>query len=259
MNGKLLQMPKWTTGVITTPREHGYFLDKTLRSMQGAGLPSPVIFAEPNSPIPDEFQGDVVFRRKQYGDWTNWASGLYELFLSEPETDYFLMVEDDCLFCKNLVEYLEYAIPLLPEFAYISLYTGNKFHRPKIRGFHNEARGWDTWSTVAILLEHKRIENFLGNIDVMRHRKESLGSIHDNTSKDCVMGRWAKTLNLPIYYHSPSLTEHIGWDSTLLWSVNKGYTDDDYPHSEDFVGEYFDASQWVGEPPDIRNNRAITL
>ena len=259
MNGNPSKTPKWTVGVITTPRDKGYYLDRTLSSIRQAGLPEPVIFAEPESPIPTEFLGDVVFRRKQYGDWTNWAAGLYELFLSEPETDYFLMVEDDCVFCKNLIPYLEYAVPLLPEFAYISLYTGEKYHYPKIRGFHNQAQGWDTRSTVCILLEAKRVESFLGNVSVMRHRKESIGTQHDNTSKDCVIGKWAETLNLPIYFHSPSLTEHIGWDSTLLWSVNKGYTDTDYPRSKDFVGEDFDASQWVKEKFDVRNKRVLTL
>ena len=171
------------------------------------------------------------------------------------------------IFCCNLSNYLEDVIPRLPEFAYLSLYTGSDFHRPKIRGFHNEALGWDTRSTVAIMLKYDKVGLFLSDKMVMGHRKHSIGTIHDNTSKDCLMGQWAETMGLPVYYHSPSLTEHIGVESTLLWSRlhieqwrnGDEYSEGDYPHSKDFVGEDFDASQWVGKEFDVRNIRAITV
>ena len=53
---------KWTVGVITAPREKGYYLDQTLRSLKNAGWSDIVVFAEPGSPIPDDFEGHVVFR-----------------------------------------------------------------------------------------------------------------------------------------------------------------------------------------------------
>jgi hypothetical protein len=239
-NGKQSKS-KWSVGVTATPRKEKY-IDRTIQSIHNAGWEDVTIFAEPHSVIPDDFNGHVVHRKKQYGDWTNWATGLYELFLSEPDSDYILMSEDDCIFCKNLPVYLEYVIPLLPKFAYLSLYTGKEL-------------------TVAILLERDKAAAFLGDKDVMDHRTKSIDTIHDNTSKDCVMGRWAESIGLPVYYHSPSLTEHIGVSSTLLWAKlhveqwrdGKEYTEDDYPCSKDFVGEDFDASQWVGESFDVRN------
>ena len=248
---------KWTLGLITAPRSRGYFLDKTLESM--TGMPSPVIFAEPGSVIPDTFQGQVVHRRTRFGDWTNWAVALYELLLSSPDTDYFLMVEDDCVFCKNIIPYLEYTLPLIPEFAYISLYTGEEYHYPKIRGFHDEGRGWDTRSTVCILLHRDKARTMLSNEGVMAHRWASRETFDDNSSKDSVLGKWAEEMGLPVYFHSPSLTQHIGWDSTLLWASSKGYTDECFPKAKEFVGEDFDVADWIGEPPDVRRFRSIRL
>ena len=119
-NGKPSKI-KWTVGVITAPRKQGYYLGQTLRSLCNAGWVNIVVFAEPDSQIPDDFSGHVVWRRKQYGDWTNWASGLYELFLSEPDTDYFFMVEDDALICQGAKQYLEHTIDLLGDFGSLSI------------------------------------------------------------------------------------------------------------------------------------------
>ena len=48
---------KWTVGVITAPREQGYYLDQTLRSLHNAGWEDVTVFAEPGSVIPENFEG----------------------------------------------------------------------------------------------------------------------------------------------------------------------------------------------------------
>jgi len=259
--------PKWTVGVTTTPRQKGYYLDQTLRSLKNAGWTNIIVFAEPNSIMPDDFEGDVVRRRKQYGDWTNWASGLYELFLSEPDTDYFFMAEDDALVCQGAKKYLEYAIPQLGEFGSLSIYTPSKYRR-KVRGFFNCCEGIETWSTVTVVMPHASVWRFFSDPDVQRHRfadifkvqKEWwLGTPHasygagyssiidtvGNTVKDAVIGNWAERTNLPVYYHTPALAEHIGYYSTLtddLSEVGNGRM------TSDFVGEDNDLRDWMSEP-----------
>jgi hypothetical protein len=257
---------KWSVGIITAPREKGFYLDRTIQSLENAGWDKINVFAEPNSPIPESFKGDVIRRRKPYGDWTNWATGLYELFLSEPDTDYFLMCEDDVVFAHRAKAYVEHALPQLKDFASLSLYTPSRYHKPlRNRVFHNECRGKDTWSTVTVIMSHHSVLRFFSDPDVQRHRffdifevgkgywnnKASYGigrtSTTDcvgNTIKDAVIGQWADKLKLPVYYHTPALAEHIGNYSTL--------TEDDATPlngrmSADFVGENFDASTWIGQ------------
>ncbi len=264
---------KWTIGITTAPRQNSYYLDRTIHSLQEAGWSEITVFAEPGSTIPTDFKGHVVNRRKQYGDWTNWATGLYELFLSEPDTDYFFMLEDDAIVC-HCKEYLEWTIPKLGKFANLSLYTPSIYAKEGFSGFHNEMRGFQTWSTVTVVMSHQTVMNFFCDEGVQAHRSHDLhrlkynkfdmhkpepkelnwtsygsgySSIIDtqgNTLKDAVIGRWADKQKLPIYYHTPSLAEHIGFLSTLTTDVSNA---ENGRMSKDFVGENFDASEWIGE------------
>jgi hypothetical protein len=257
----------WAVGVITAPRKNGYYLDRTIESIDRAGFSAPVVFAEPGSVVPDSFKGHVVRRRKQFGDWTNWATGLYELFLSEPKTDYFFMLEDDALLCTGARAYLEYALPRLGDFASLSLYTSSRYYKPnRMRLFHNECRGKNTWSTVTVIMSHASVLRFFSDPDVQKHRffdifqvkegywnnKASYGrgrtSVTDcvgNTIKDAVIGQWAEKNHLPVYFHTPALAEHIGVESTL---TDDDSTPENGRMTRDFVGADFDAAQWVGQP-----------
>ncbi len=259
--------PKWTVGVTTAPRNKGYYLDRTLRSLQNAGWSDVVVFAEPNSPIPEDFAGHVVHRRKRYGDWTNWGSGLYELFLSEPDTDYFFMVEDDALICRGAKKYLELVIPQLGDFGSISIYTPGKY-RQTSRGFSNCCEGIETWSTVTVIMSHRSVWRFFSDPDVQRHRFEDIFKVETawwlgtpqasygrgytsivdtvgNTVKDAVIGKWAEKHNLPIYYHTPALAEHIGYYSTLTDDVSEASNG---RMTSDFVGEDATLEEWMNDP-----------
>ena len=271
---------KWAVGVITAPRAQGCYLPETLASIKTGGWDNPVVFAEPNSPIPEDFTGDVVRRRKKYGDWTNWATGLYELFLSEPDAHYYFMLEDDALLCKNVRVYLDYALPHLGDFASVSLYTPSKYYKSGYKGFHNEQDGRNTWSTVTVIMSHIGVLRFFSDPDVQKHRffdifkvgprywgghggNGSYGtgytSIIDtvgNTVKDAVIGQWAKNLDLPIFYHTPALAEHIGYHSTLTDDIS---TDTNGRMSKDFVGRDFDMSSWVGEPVNVKRFAKLAL
>lgn len=257
---------KWTVGLTTAPRKEGYYLDRTLKSLRVAGFGDVVVFAEPCSLIPQDHTGPVVFRRKTYGDWTNWATGLYELLLSEPDTDMFLMVEDDVIFCKTAREYLDHAIPQLGDFGSLSLYTPSVFHRKRFCGFHNELRGMKTWSTVTVAMRRDKVISFFSDPDVQRHRFEDIFGEDKrfwccpftdpkNSIKDAVLGLWASKHQLPIYYHTPALAEHIGDFSTL---TDQQATVKNGRMSLDFVGEDYDLSDWLSLPVTVRSQATIT-
>ena len=171
-----------------------------------------------------------IERPFQYGDWTNWATGFYELLLSYPDTDLFLMSEDDALYQPHAKQYLEKAIPKLGKFASLSLYTPQRYHKPHYSGFHNECHDWETLSTVAVVMTREMAISFFSSEVVQKHRFSNIladvGEIEygckcdpKNSIKDAVIGRWASRLGLPIYYHTPSLAQHIGLNSTIASNV----------------------------------------
>ena len=259
---------KWTVGVVTTPRQSEYYLNDTLESIKNSGWDCINLFAEPDSKIPSNFDDNLVKRSKKYGNWTNWVCGLFELFMNNPNSDYFIMFEDDIVLCHNIKPYLEYCLPELVPFASISLYTPSYYCVPK-RCFHNECRGWNTYCTQTVVMSKKSVNKFLTNYNVIAHRTGETACPktaditsktwpeYKNTCKDGIIGRWAKEENLPIYYHSPSLVEHIGEDSSLKDQPAKIFSQ--HHTSKDFVGEDFNASNWIGKPIKVHKKSLINL
>lgn len=258
---------KWIAGVITAPREQESYIAHSVESLTKAGFGDLVVFAEPGSFIPQSFKGHVVHRPKRYGDWTNWATALYELLLSNPDTDYFLMCEDDAVVCHGCKAYLEYTIPQLGEFGSISLYTPSIYSRKRFRGFHNELQGHRTWSTVTVIMSRDKVIQFFSDPQVQLHRFENTFDKPDgywrcektdpkNSLKDAVIGRWASSIGLPIYYHTPSLAEHIGNHSTL---TDRESTIDNGRRSRDFVGLEYDLTPWLSEPVNVRKHTSVML
>jgi hypothetical protein len=176
------------------------------------------------------------------------------------------MLEDDALLCLGARAYLEYALPKLGSFGSFSLYTPSKYYNPKrSRCFHNECKGKLTWSTVTVVMPHSSVLSFFSDDNVQKHRfsdifhvkegfwnlKASYGmgrtSVTDcvgNTVKDAVLGQWAERHQLPMYYHTPALAEHIGIVSTLTEDTS---TPENGRMTKDFVGEDFNVGHWVNE------------
>lgn len=232
---------KWTVGLITAPRRDCYYLNDTLRSLTESGFGDVVVFAEPGSVVPEWHTGPVVRRWKQFGDWTNWATGLFELLLAEPDSDYYFMSEDDGLFCKGMRAYLERTLPTIGEFATVSPYCPGRYHKPGFVGYHDECNGPLTWSTLTVIMSRAGVRSFFSDPDVQRHRFEDIFPTGIrwgvevppcNSVKDAVLGLWALKNNLPMFYHTPCLASHIGISSTLS-SKNTNWEN----LAADFVGE----------------------
>ena len=126
----------------------------------------------------------------------------------------------------------------------------------------------ETWSTVTVIMQHKSVWKFFSDPDVQRHRFEDIfnvqkewriGTPNDNygtsvvsvidpignTIKDAVIGKWAEKNNLPVYFHTPALAEHIGYFSTLTDDVSNS---DNNRMTEDFIGEEADLKSFIVDP-----------
>lgn len=231
---------KCAIGISSAQRMVNY-VDRTVASLAVAGWDDVTIFAEPESPA----SGTVVRRPKQYGDWTNWYCGLFELVQTHHDADYFAMFEDDVVVCKNVRKYVEGILPHLGNFASLSLYTPGIYSRPSPRLLHNECRQEETVSTLTVIFPASSVLSFLAyNVGHRSSGRVFFGKDRSNTGKDIVLGLWAFHENLPIYYHSPSLAQHIGLESTLPVELNR----EEKRFATDFVGEDFDALSLLAYP-----------
>ncbi len=216
----------WAVGVQTCNRSENY-LDHSLQQISLAGWDKLNIFADVSTNISVPFP--VSYRPYQFGDWSNWICGLFELYILNPKANYFLMFEDDITCCSNLKIYLEWAIPRLGEFGCLSLYTPDVYRK---EGWHDESdAAWSLVGAQAILFTRKSLKRFLSNEKIINYSETS------NVAKDCAIGIWAFKQE-KVLYHTPSLVNHCGKVSMTNARMHKSF---------DYVGDSFDASSLIGK------------
>lgn len=224
---------KWSVG-ITSCFRYESFLENTIQQVSQAGWDNVLVFAEPGT--------DTKHTRSvQYGCWTNWICSLYEMFqLGFPDTKYYLILEDDINICKNVRVYLEEILPPLDRFGIVSLYSPDHISR-KSKGMnciHDESSlGRFCWGTQAIIFNNESIELFLKSERTFYHKLEG-----ENKNRDSAIGMWALDSGKKVYYHTPSLVQHVGEKSTI---------DHDFHEASDFVGIDFDATSLLGKVIEV--------
>ena len=221
---------KWSVGITTCQREHNT-VSQLLHSLHDNGWNDITVYAEPNAEVSSY---RVVRRDKNYGCWTNWICGLYDMYAMDIEADAYVMFEDDVLLCRNLRPYLERLVPALANFGALSLYTPSH-QAKKTQGLfciHDEGyRGGFIWGTQAIVFSSASLPRFLASKNVMEHRRTQTGATNKN--RDSAIGMWAKQNGERVFYHTPSLVQHLRGPSSV------GH---DHHEASDFVGEDFDAT-----------------
>lgn len=218
----------WAIGVQTCNRNENY-LNHSLESVSRGGWDHLTIFADYESNISSNYP--INYRPYQFGDWSNWICGLFELYVLNPKANYFLMFEDDITCCKNLKTYLEWAIPRLGDFGCLSLYTPNRYKK-EIDCWHDESDAdWALVGGQAILFTRKSLKRFLSNEKILNYSELS------NIAKDRAIGIWAFKQET-VLYHTPSLVNHCGENSTTGSIMHK---------SIDYVGDDFDANSLINQ------------
>ena len=224
----------WAVGVTTAPRPEPT-IKRCLRSLVKAGWDMPRIFAEPGVQLTAEFGHlPMTTRQETSGAWPNWWLGLSELVLRQPEADAYLMVEDDVLFCRNLRSWLEQELWPADRVAVVSLFTP-QIYAKEVRGWHITSAGAGLAGAQGLVFPNVAARMLLAHPWAVNHRRQGGSSGLKET--DAVIGRWAQAVGLPVYHHSPSLTQHDGETSTL----EHGELRCSNRYSRDFVGEEFDA------------------
>lgn len=141
------------------------------------------------------------------------------------EAKFYAIAQDDIIICKETYKYIE-SLSFPEDTGCISLFCPKMYNSPgRWRRIDDGAKLW-----MAQLLIYPRgvINSIITN--------QSIWRIEGDAGIDNRIGIWAQENKKGVYFHSPSLVEHIGKTSTL-WPKSKIEGE---RAAYNFVGEDFD-------------------
>ena len=222
----------WATAITTVPSRTELF-NRTLESLKSAGFDSPNLVSYDGSLNTDSLIAagcnTITTHCPNVKTAGNWILTAIELYLRNPISTYYLIVQDDVVFSRNVRNYLECC--KYPESGYWNLYTfpqnqklcpKNKtgWYKSNQRGFGACALAFNR-ETLIRLFTHQHLYDRA--TDPKRGHKAIDGGIV-TALKKC---------GYQEYIHNPSLVQHIGLQSSM---ANK-----QHPQAISFRGEQFDA------------------
>lgn len=228
---------QWAYGVTTFhTRVQNGLLKRTLGSLSQAGFDEPWLFIDGALPagLPSYLDKyEMVHRVPAIRIYGNFALGLYELYIRDPNAERYAMFQDDFVTCKNLRKYLEHC--RYPDKGYWNLYT-----------FPQNTKQFEGWylsnqlgkGAVALVFDRETVLQLLGS----RHWLERPQNPEKGWKAiDGGVVTALKKAGIKEYVHGPSLVQHIGETSTL------GNRRHDL--APNFPGEAFDALEFLPKPP----------
>ncbi len=224
---------------ITTTQRRKETLTRTTSSLNLAGWNYFVIFVDGNSSVPEN--SVTTTRQRTTGGWQNWFLSLTELYVSNPQSSHILLCQDDVVFARYVRAYLE-NVHFPRDAGLLSLYTPHGYESNEY-GFQPVNRGRQLVGACAWIIPRHVAKEIITDADLI-----------DRKSRHCLdnaIGGWMNKRGYKVYYHSPSLAQHIGETSVMHPGLSASL---DHNHSRmapTFVGEDFDCTQ--GEWP--QNNR----
>lgn len=226
---------KWACGVTTVIGRIGEMLPRTLRSLASGGFDSPHLFVDNcNLSIAHLYEEKwpnltKTIHEAHVKTAGNWALALGELYLKQPDAVRYAVFQDDFVTCLNLRGYLE-RCPY-PERGYLNLYTfpSNQTLCPKDYVGWYESNQLGRGAVALIFSREAVVELFSSRYFIERPQDLGRGwrSVDGGISIALKKAGWKE------WVHSPSLTQHIGVESSMGSKPQK--------LALTFPGENFDA------------------
>lgn len=207
----------WSVGVITAPRRVatlGACLDSLIRS----GWQRPRVFVDSATTIATRHEElPLTLREPRIGAFPNYYLALAELVMRDPEADAYMLAEDDVIFAsqENLRAYLEDVLWPSDPIGVVSLYCSSEYTRPD-PGWHRFEGTW-VWGALAFVFSPESARQFLSDPLLFAHRASKEEGLADT---DAYIGVWSRERQLPVFFPSPSLVQHIG-DTSSLWPASR--------------------------------------
>lgn len=203
-------------GMITAPRKHPT-IQQSITSLRNAGFIQPIhVFAEPESACTETADVLIRYNPERRGCFLNFHHALTTL-LAETSQPYLCILQDDILMGKNAWPYLRYILETSEKpFGYYSLvsYKHDIFHMKAFRpGWHACTLGWNSWGGNYVMMTpvaRKMVQQPF----YQRHLKHYVHQVRNQQIDACVSETCLR-MGLDTYLHTPSLSDHIGEESTI--------------------------------------------
>lgn len=193
----------WAVGVTTAERPTP-MLKRTLASLERVGFGQAMVF------------NDVPRR----GAWANWLQALRSL-LRLPG-DVVFLCQDDVLFCRGLHAYLESTLWPAPRVALCSPYCPTPY-RQRLPGWHPQNRGWHLVGAVCWAIPREAAAAMLADLEPVQADRRI----------DARVGQWAARTRRSVWYHFPSLAQHVGLGNSALGDKSRS----SLRKADSFIGE----------------------
>lgn len=221
----------WAYGLTTVPQRRKTLLPRTLASLREAGFPSPVLFVDGCThqeaiSYEEEFGLPVVNHYPFLRTFGNWALGLAELSIRNPNVDRYAMFQDDFVCSRNMKGYLDHSpFPDGKEGrpkGYWNLYTfiENQGRFPRDQTVRKEQPvGWIESNqrglgAVALVFNREGVWDLLserGHIVTRPSHPNDRAWTNVDGGVVKAMHRWGRRE----YVHNPSLVQHVGLLSVM--------------------------------------------
>jgi hypothetical protein len=228
-------------GLTTVPQRRDTLLPRTLASLRAGGFPTPRLMVDGDDRPENwkRFGLETTLRFPRIRTFGNFALGLGELYLRDPNADMYAMFQDDFVTYRNLKGYLERCN--YPSRGYFNLYTF-----PSNQGVCGAAPGWYESRCLSSSNKGPRMQSGRGAVALLFPNDAVVAlftSLHFvERPKDAhrghrsIDGGIVASLNkagFREYVSNPSLTQHTGHVSSMGNKKHK--------LAESFRGEHFDA------------------
>jgi hypothetical protein len=215
------------TVVLTAPRPKRT-LERTLRSLEAAG------WAGREGLMADI---RVYHDSGSSGHFRAYMEALRYTLQHDATADAYFIVEDDVVFCRGLREYLERTLwpGSVERIALCSPYCP-KAYRQRRLGWDSSGsgRGWRLAGSQAWIFPPQAVWAVLAEVAPVASRHNA----------DWEIGKWATATGRRIWYHTPSLAQHVGLGNSVLGDSLVS----DIRLAGDFIGEDGDAMDLLGGP-----------
>lgn len=217
---------EWISIVLTAPRGADY-LPETCESIEAAGFPRPLIFAEPGSKIPADRAADATTWARLHGPYQNSTAALASIRLAMATRgfDAALICEDDVALAHGLRAYLDAALwPCDPvRLGWIALFL-NENNAAGVPGWIR-FDGRSLYGAQCLVLSRAALEQYIFSAFHLTHREAQRQHPNAEAFQDMEISRWANANRRPSFIvrgrGGQSLVAHRGTVSALFpWGLD---------------------------------------
>jgi len=202
---------------ITTSEREIYTLNSCIKSIRRAGWRKDInVYAEPGSYNIEGKAINLFIHKKKKGCLFNYDYVLREFL--KTDNNIVLIVQDDLIVRKDLFKIIK-DIKFMTDTGYYNILTVAE--QPAIKemmkkdGWNRAWIGIEAWG-VGYIMHRQIVEKIINTDFYVKHlkgetpRKHKHGKMIDGCISQC-----CKLADLKMFYHNPSLSQHIGVTSTL--------------------------------------------